>query len=181
VQVSYRLDAAGLTVRTTATNVGEGDCPFASGQHPYLSPGDGLVDECRLEVPARTRILTDELRQLPIGSEPVDGTVFDWRRARQVASMRLDDPSTDLVRAGDGRAWVRLYRPDGCVVELWMDRGYPIVELFTGDTLTASRRRRGLGVEPMSAPPNAFQSGEMTRLGPGESWTAEWGVRLVDR
>jgi len=182
VQVSYRLDAAGLTVRTTATNVGEVDCPFACGQHPYLSPGDGLIDLCRLEVPARTRIVTDATRQLPVGKKPVEGTAFNWRWPRPLESVRLDDPFTDLSRDEEGRAWVRLHRPDGSTVELWVDRAYPIVELFTGDTLTASRRRRGLGVEPMSAPPNSFQSGELVqRLRPGQSWTGEWGVRMVDR
>lgn len=182
LQVSYRLSAAGLTVKTTASNVGDVDCPFACGQHPYLSPGDGLIDRCRLEVPARTRIVTDAARQLPVGHEPVEGTAWDWRCPRPLASARLDDSFTDLSRDDEGRAWVRLHRPDGSTVELWVDRSYPLVEVFTGDTLGASRRRRGLGVEPMSAPPNAFQSGELVqRLRPGQSWTGEWGVRMVDR
>ncbi len=179
VEVSYQLDAAGLTVRTTATNVGDAACPFACGQHPYLSPGHGLIDGCELELPARTRIVTDPERQLPTGCEQVGGTAFDWRRQRAVGQARLDDGFTDLERDSDGRAWVTLHRPDGCLVQVWMDDAYPIVELFTGDTLTADRRRRGLGVEPMSAPPNAFRSGELVHtLRPGESWSAEWGARL---
>src|SRR5271156_382629 len=47
VSVAYELGEAGLTVTTVATNVGERACPFASGQHPYLSPGSCLIDECR--------------------------------------------------------------------------------------------------------------------------------------
>lgn len=179
VEVSYQLHAAGLTVRTTATNVGDAACPFACGQHPYLSPGHGLIDGCELELPARTRIVTDPERQLPTGCEQVDGTAFDWRRPRALGRARLDDGFTDLERDSDGRAWVTLHRPDGSLVQVWMDDAYPIVELFTGDTLTADRRRRGLGVEPMSAPPNAFRSGELVRtLRPGESWSAEWGACL---
>jgi len=34
-----------------------------------------------------------------------------------------------------------------------VDRSYPYIELYTADTLTAERRRGGLGVEPMTCPP----------------------------
>ena len=52
-----------------------------------------------------------------------------------------------------------------------MDESYPYLELFTGDTLARSRRRHGVGAEPMSGPPNAFQTGGCTRLEPAESCT----------
>ena len=52
-------------------------------------------------------------------------------------------------------------------------------EIYTGDTLAPERRRHGLGTEPMSCPPNAFQSGEgVIRLEPGASVTTRWGARL---
>ena len=41
VQVSYRLDETGLSVTTTATNLGDQPAPYACGQHPYLSAGGG--------------------------------------------------------------------------------------------------------------------------------------------
>ena len=60
-----------------------------------------------------------------------------------------------------------------------MDEHHPIIELYTGDELAAARRRRGLGAEPMTCPPNGLQSGEgVIRLEPGESVTTRWGVRL---
>ena len=50
VQVEYTVShQAGLTVTTTATNLGDGPCPYGAGQHPYLSPGTGLIDECTLQ------------------------------------------------------------------------------------------------------------------------------------
>jgi hypothetical protein len=58
--------------------------------------------------------------------------------------------------------------------------GYPYVELFTGDSVPhphPQRRRRGLGVEPMTAPPNALQSGtDLTRLEPGAATSTSWGL-----
>ena len=51
--------------------------------------------------------------------------------------------------------------------------------LVAMDTLAPHRARRGLGCEPMTAPPNAFATGEgVIRLQPGETSTHVWGVRL---
>lgn len=178
VTVEYRLDDAGLTTTTTATNLGATACPFGAGQHPYLSPGLGLVDDCTLTLPAATRITTDPERQLPTGTEPVDGTAFDFRAGRVLGALTVDAPFRDLVRDDAGLCTARLAGPDGAVVELWVDRSYPILEVYTGDTLAPDRRRRGLAVEPMTCPPNAFETGELVRtLQPGESVRTVWGVR----
>lgn len=179
VAVDYVLDGEGLTVTTTATNRGERTCPYGCGQHPYLSPGDGLIDDAVLHFAAGTRIVTDPQRQLPTGTEPVAGGRFDFSQGRRLGDQRIDFAFTDLARDGAGRAWVRLEGPDGRRAELWVDETYPIVELFTGDTLSPHRRRQGLGTEPMSCPPNAFQSGEgVRRVAPGQAVTTRWGARL---
>ena len=158
VEVDYALGEEGLRVATTATNAGLGPCPYGAGQHPYLSPGSGLVDDCTLQLEADTRILTDE-RQLPTGTEVTAGTAYDFAEARTLGAQRLDFAFTDLARDTDGRAWARLGGPDGGHAELWVDGSYPIIEVYTGDTLAPGRRRRGLGTEPVTCPPNAFQSG----------------------
>lgn len=180
VSIAYELDEnAGLTVTTTAVNVGERACPYGTGQHPYLSPGAGLVDDCLLELPARTRILTDEERQLPCGREPVEGSAYDFRRVRRLGEMSIDSAYTDLDRDASGKAVAKLTRPDGSRVELWVDEAYPFIEIFTADTIAPSRARRGMAVEPMTCAPNAFQSGEgLVRLEPGRSLRACWGIGL---
>lgn len=179
VQVDYRLDDAGLSVTTTATNIGGRACPYGCGQHPYLSAGSGLIDDCTLQLAAHTRIVTDSDRQLPTGSEDVTGTPFDFRVGRPIADLQIDHAFTDLDRDSEGRAWVSLTGPDERTTELWVDRAYPIIELYTADTLAPARRRRGLGTEPMTCPPNAFQSGRgVIALEPGETARATWGARL---
>jgi aldose 1-epimerase len=179
VAVDYRLAGDGLVVTTTATNAGDRACPYGCGQHPYLSPGSGLLDDCDLELAAETRITTDEARQLPSGTESVAGTPFDFRTRRRIGSLPIDFAFTDLARDEEGRAWVRLWGADGGCRELWVDESFPFVEIYTGDTLAPERRRRGLGTEPMSCPPNAFQSGEgVIRLEPGASVTMRWGARI---
>lgn len=180
VSVAYTLTEEGLVVTTEATNTGDQACPYASGHHPYLSAGDGVVDDCLLEFAAAVRIATDDVRQLPTDDEPVEGSPFDFREARRLGTTQIDYAFTGLERDGDGRAWVRLTRPDGQRVEAWTDDAYPFLEIYTGDTLSPERRRRGLGVEPMTCAPNGFRSGRgLLRLEPGESTTSAWGARLA--
>jgi aldose 1-epimerase len=180
VAVAYGLDDEGLTVQSTVTNIGPRPCPFGSGQHPYLSAGPGArVDDCRLQVRAGTRILTDPERQLPTGTEAVPGTDFDFSAGARIGQRTIDDPFTDLERDPQGRAWVRLERPDSRTVELWCDRSYEVLELYTGDTLAPDRRRQGLAAEPMTCPPNGLATGEgVILLEPGQSQVSSWGVRL---
>lgn len=169
VEIAYALGDDGLTVTTTAVNRGGADLPFASGQHPYLSPGAGTIDACELVVPGRSRLVNDD-RMLPIGREPAQfrGVIGD---------TVMDAAFTDLERNPDGLAWTTLRCPDGVEIGLWQDETYPYVMVFTGDTLAPSRRRHGLAVEPMTAPPNAFATGDgVRRLRPSESVVSAWGI-----
>ena len=180
VSVTYELGESGLVVRTKATNLGERTAPYGHGQHPYLSPGLGTVDDCILQLDAEVRILTDPDRKLPTGSEAVDGTAYDFRQGRPISGIELDYAFTGLHRDTDGLAWVHLTGPDEHTAHLWVDQTYPIIELFTGDTLRSSRRRRGLGAEPMTCPPNALQTGDgVVQLEPGASLTTTWGAMLT--
>jgi aldose 1-epimerase len=180
VRIEYALDENGLSVRTAATNLSDSACPYGAGQHPYLSPGEGVIDECTLEFAAGTRIVTDAERSLPTGREVAGGGEYDFSRPRVLGDQVIDDGFTDLVRDDAGRAVCRLTAPDGATAELWVDESYPFIELFTGDTLRPPRQRRGLAVEPMTCAPNAFQSGEgLIRLEPDQTHASHWGVRLT--
>lgn len=178
LSAEYTLDAAqGLTVRLTATNAGSTGLPYGCGAHPYLTAGAEGLDACTLELKAATRLLTDA-RGIPQGHESVEGTPYDFRAPRSLSGLRLDHAFTDLSRDAQGRAWATLRGPDGAAVSLWVDEQHPWIEIFTGDHLKdPARRRKGLGVEPMSCPPNAFASGrDVCVLGAGESVTHTWGI-----
>ena len=83
VEVEYRLGDGGLTVSTTATNVGDRALPYAYGQHPYLSAGGGVLDDCSARVPRRDHAVeTDAERQLPTDDVPVAGTPYDFSTRR---------------------------------------------------------------------------------------------------
>jgi aldose 1-epimerase len=176
VEVDYSVSDAGLVVQTTARNIGDRPCPYGCGHHPYLSPGAGAVDDCTLELPAATRILTDD-RQLPSGAEPVAGTPFDFRRGRRIGELQIDFPFTVIDSDGDGGSVTRLTGPDQRTVELWADATYQFLEVYTGDTLAPARRRTGVAVEPMTCPPNAFRSGvDLVVLDAGESHSAGFTI-----
>lgn len=177
-EITYRLSGTGLVVETAATNVGEVPCPYATGAHPYVQLGAERVDELRVRLPAASWYPTDD-RGIPTERKSVAGTDHDLRELRPVGDLVLDTAFTDLEQSADGTSTVLVRGPGDSQVELWMDEQYRYVELFTGDSLPEKeRRRRSLGVEPMTAAPNAFRTGDGLRtLDPGSTCQATWGLR----
>lgn len=161
-EIGYALGDAGLRVETTATNVGPVECPVTTGARPYLTLGTPLVDDLVVQVA---------------------GTPADLRQPAPLGRRVLETTYSGLARGDDGVASVLLRAPTGEAVEVWMDAAYTHVHLSTGDALPDPvRRRRGLGVAPSTAPPDAFGSGEgLAVLQPMESFSAAWGLRLLDR
>ncbi|HEU5035336.1 MAG TPA: aldose 1-epimerase family protein [Mycobacteriales bacterium] len=179
VRNDYSLDDDGITVRTTITNLGGEPMPVAAGSHPYLTVGTPTIDSAVLHLPADTWLPTGE-QQIPTGRAAVRGSDFDFREPRPLGSVEIDYTFTDLHRDSDGRFRLRLSAPDdSAATTFWIGPEFDFVEIFTGDALPdESRRRRGLGVEPMTAPPNALASGEsVIVLAPEESWSGSWGIR----
>jgi aldose 1-epimerase len=176
LRIEYGLSEEGLSVRQTATNLGEDPCPYGAGAHPYLRLGEGTVDVLVLQSRAETVLCSDE-RGIPTGSRSVEGTEYDFSEARSIGRTILDHAFKDLKRDADGMSRVRLSDPDGeDGVSLWVDEGYGYLMLFTGDSLP-DVNRRSLAVEPMTCAPNAFRSGDgLLVLDPGQSFTAAWGI-----
>ncbi|MGI8558663.1 MAG: aldose 1-epimerase family protein [Solirubrobacteraceae bacterium] len=176
LRVEYELDDEGLTVRVHARNCSAQPCPYATGAHPYLTLGGDTIDAAELTAPG-TRYMTTDERQIPTGSQPVEGTPFDFTKPRAIGATKLDTGFSDLRRDGDGLARVTLSGARR-EVSLWLSESYPFLMLFTGDTLgQPARRRVGLGVEPMTAAPNAFNSGEgLITLESAQQITTVWGI-----
>lgn len=179
LSLEYALGDEGLSVRTLATNAGDAPCPAGAGWHPYLSVGTATIDAATLQAPGERHLTVDE-QAIPTGeAPPVDGTPYDFRTPRRLGDTELDTAYRDLRRGPDGRARVELSADDGRRVSLWLDAGYRYLMLFTGDSLPhPERRRRGLGVEPMTCAPNALATGDgLVVLEPGATLAATWGLR----
>jgi aldose 1-epimerase len=168
--VDHLLAPDRLTVTVRVRNAGDRAAPFGVGMHPYLSVGataDGGIGDAEVTVPARTALDLDG--GLPTGTRrPFDGAVG------RIGDRALDDALTDLVRDDDGRARVRLRGPAGSL-ELAVDRAWPWLQVYSGDTLPEGQRRRSLAVEPMTCPPNALADGvDLVVLDPGGTWAGTW-------
>jgi aldose 1-epimerase len=169
--IDYVLSADRLEVTVRVGNAGREPAPFGLGLHPYLAVSareDGDVGQAELSLPARTLLVVDD-GGLPTGeTRPFDGGVG------RIGDRAFDDPLTDLTRNDDGWARVRLRGPAGAL-ELALDRAWPWLQVFTGDTLPVGQRRRSVAVEPMTCPPNALADGvDLVVLEPRGTWSGTW-------
>lgn len=174
--VRYELVDGGLDVTHAVENLSAEPAPVAVGTHPFFRIGDVPSEQLELTVHA-SRYIEVDVRLNPIAEHPVDGTGFDLRVPRLVGELTLDTAfgGVDTV---DGVSAV-LRAPDGRELRLLQDRFHPWVQVFTTPIFP---KNGGLGVavaiEPMTAPPNAFNTGQDLRwVEPGETWTLGWGIR----
>ena len=175
IEVEYSLSDDGLRVEVVTANVGTSPAPYGHGAHPYLTVGR-RIDDCELTLPAGARCETDE-RGLPGEAEDVAGGPYDFRSPRLIGGTTFDHPFTRLEADPDGLTRVTLRDPDtGRSASLWAESAYPWLQVFSGDGLGA-RAREALAVEPMTCPPDAFNSGvDLIVLQPGESHASVFGI-----
>jgi aldose 1-epimerase len=176
-RVTYALTEDGLAVTHVLRNDGDTDAPVAVGTHPYLRIGDVPSGELTLRVDADTHVDIDD-RSNPVGTTAVEGTPLDLRSGRLVDELDLDD-GFGGVPVTDGRAEHSLTAPDGRRVVLWGDENMRYVQVFTPRNFPApdGTQHQAVAIEPMTAPANAFNSGDGLRwLAPDEEWTVRWGI-----
>jgi aldose 1-epimerase len=181
--VTFSLDEDGLHTTVTGTNTGPTAAPWGTGPHPYLVAGGGRVDEWTLTLPADQVLTVTEDRLIPTGLADVatesDG-VWDFRTARIIGDTFIDHAFTGLARTADGQTSVRLTAPEGTGVEMVWGADCPWVQIHTADQPVPELNRLGLAVEPMTCPPDAYNSGtDLIVLEPGASASASWTIRAV--
>ena len=181
VEVEYRLDGDGLRQTVTAHNIGADAAPWGTGPHPYLVAGPGRVDDWTLTLPASEVLTVTADRLSPVAVEPVtEHPEWDFREGRLLGDVFIDHAFTELGRT-EGNAEVRLVTADGSGVGLAWDEGCPWVQVHTADTpAVPATHRIGLAVEPMTCPPDAFNSGvDLVTLAPGATHAASWRLFAV--
>jgi aldose 1-epimerase len=181
MQVAYRVGRHGLEWEIAGVNVGDDPAPYGCALHPYLVAGEGRVDDWTLTLPAQQYLTVSADRLLPAGLEPVAGTGFDFRAPRPIGTAFLDHAFTGLVRDENGHATVTLTDAHGAGVAMRWDETWPWVQVHTADRPEPELNRSGLAVEPMTCPPDAFNSGrDLVRLQPGDEHRARWHVWALD-
>ena len=178
LRARYTLGDDGLTCRVTASNIGDRPAPFGVAGHPYLVAGSGPVDRWTLELPATRVQQVTAGRLVPTGVTDVAGAGFDFREPRSLAGVEVDHAFTGLVADADGLVRARVRAADGTGAQCtWDPASLPWVQVHTADLLPPEPNRAGLAVEPMTCPPDAFNSHDDLRvIAPGGSTTAAWTI-----
>lgn len=184
IEVAYDLGPDGLVATVTATNLGADRAPYGVAQHPYLTAGSPMNNECVLSLPAATVLEVEPERLTPLALTDVataDGGAFDFRTPRVIGTQFIDHAYSGLQLEDDGFCEVTLVRPDGAGTRMrWDGRVLPWVQIHTADRPEPDRNRVGLAVEPMTCPPDAFNSGtDLVILDPGARHTANWTIGVV--
>ena len=182
IVVEYHLDDDGLHQSVTAHNTGATAAPFGTGPHPYLVAGPAPLEEWTLDLPAEEVLTVTPDRLIPIeivAVESEDRGVFDFRTPRVLADTAIDHAFTGLRRDTSGIATVTVTDPGGTGVAMTFGEECGWVQIHTAD-LDPVRPRIGLAVEPMTCPPDAFNTGrDLLLIAPGESATASWVITAV--
>lgn len=174
--VSYALDADGLHCRVSAGNTGQAAAPYGVCPHPYLLAGPAPLDQWSLEFDAGFFLEMTPDGRRPLAARPVSGHPYDFRLPRPIGRTQIDTAFTGLAFEG-GEARLVVRDPGGTGVGMTWDRNSPWLQLFTGDKAPPLPNRLGLAVEPMSCPPDAFNTGtDLVRLESGAVHEAGWSI-----
>ena len=160
----YSLDAeSGLDVELSATNIGTGTAPFGAGFHPYLAIDDTRTDDLELENPASI-IYEADASMIPVAAHDVADFGLDFRSPARIGASQLDHAFAGLP---EGTWAVTLRDPtSGVGVSLSSDARW--LQVYSADYIG----RVGVAVEPMTCPPDAFNSGtDVVALEPGATHT----------
>ncbi|GAA1821161.1 aldose epimerase family protein [Nesterenkonia flava] len=144
--------------------------PFGAGFHPYLTAAGAPLNTCRLRLPATTAVTTKASGKV-VDRAPVSGDL-DLTNGPLLAGRSIDHPFTGLPEEG----WTAelIHGPSGLVVRMIADT--PWVQVYTGERID----RAGVAVEPMTCPPNAFNSGEdLIHLTPGEWFRVGYSIEAI--
>jgi aldose 1-epimerase len=180
--VTYALAEDGLTIRLEATNTGPDPAPLGVSIHPYLCAGSGVVDDWSLQLPAASVLTVTPDRLIPQEVQPVTEAAdqFDFRRERVIADTFLDHAFTDLSADPDGRFSARLTDGTGQGVIMRWEQDCRWLQVHTADLPAPKPSRIGLAVEPMTCPPDAFNSGQdLVVLPPGGSTVVQWEIAAL--
>ncbi len=161
-KATYRLTDDGLELRVTTTNVGQNAAPYGASTHPYLNVGV-LADQCVLSVPARTVLRVDE-KMAPVAEVPVAEAGLDLTDGPSLDGLSIDHAFGGMP---EGTWVVELSDPGtGRAVSMTSDDRW--VQVYTAE----NQDRAGVAVEPMTCPPNAFNTGtDLLVLQPGDQHT----------
>ena len=185
LEITYAVRGDGLVVSTSVVNEGAELAPCALGFHPYLRVGGHDLDDLWVHLAVDRAVQVDD-RLLPVAIGPL--TPGAAGSAGSVDPSDLPLAGRDLnhcfrsVPGPDGVHSHRVVGPDGRGVEIRADASFGWVQVFTcPDFPRGPAPVRALALEPMTAPPDALNSGiDLQWLAPGEQWALTWSLHAIE-
>lgn len=167
LQVSYEIIEQGVEISVLSENVGDISAPYGVSIHTYLVAG-ALVknNELLLQLPTDQFLEVDAERLLPIKLQPVTGTNFDFISLKKISDLFIDHAfkySSDYPRS------ISLLNAEGQGAEVIFDEQSNWIQIHTADRDLQADSRMAVAIEPMTCPPDAFNSGiDLVVLEPGK-------------
>jgi aldose 1-epimerase len=180
--VTYSLTGEGLTISLGASNTGGGSAPFGTGIHPYLFAGSGVMNDWFLQLPAASVLAVTPDRLIPLEVHPVteSASQFDFRSQRAIGDTFLDHAFTHLSADSDGMFIARLTDAAGEGVAIRWGPECRWLQVHAADRPDPQTNRIGLAIEPMTCPPDAFNSGRDLMILPvGGSTVVQWYLAAI--
>lgn len=160
-----------FTMQTSIQNPGSDVLPFGYGWHPYFNAGSS-VDHMEISFPSTHKLIVDD-RMIPTG----DRASYDqFNSESSLEGVQLDD--CFLVGSGQKKVVTRIRDTHtGAHYSVWQESG---VDKFNFLQVYTPPDRDCIAIEPMTCPPDAFNSGEsLLKLNPGASWAGTFGVSVL--
>jgi len=182
-EVTYALDAQGVSITTTVKNLARqgGPLPFYMGMHPYfvvedVSKSTVVFDACSAwneivvdkdMIPTTATTPFSGFRGEPIGGSRLEPTSWDTgfkATASQAACPELRTEVFDPAQGDSGVLWMK--SPE-----------FQWLQVFTGG---APALAQAVAIEPMSGETDAYNNGQAVELllQAGETWEGTFGFAL---
>lgn len=175
LEVEYRLVDDGIVVEYRVHNVGEHTAPFAIGAHPFVTIGGVPAQQLRVQLNCTSQLVLDPERMVPVERRELPAAE-GLRAGVRLSELEADDAFADPILQG-GRSQHTLTADDGRAVEVWGDEHFGYWQVFTSRSYPG--QEVALAIEPMTAPGNAFVSGDgVIMLGADEHVSMRWGITL---
>ncbi|MCV9386881.1 aldose 1-epimerase [Reichenbachiella ulvae] len=154
----------GVKIETQIENTGSSNMPIGDGWHPYFQFENG-VDQIELKMGAAKRISSLAGNEVSdthgfeagkvFGNTALDDC-FEVKSSEEAFVISMTDPSNELE------------------LQLWQDQAYGYYQIYSPDT------RKTLAVEPVTCPPNAFNTGVgVVTLKPGGKHQLSCGIKAI--
>jgi len=178
VVACYTLSSRGLDCKVESKNLGNQSAPYGVSIHPYLIADKSyIIDHCVLKMPSHEYMEVDPERLLPIEIRGVPKN-FDFNSGKLIGPQFIDHAfHIDYTKKDQA---VTIMAPSQKGVKMTYSEAARWIQIHTADRGGGADSRTCLAVEPMSCPPDAFNSGvDLLLLSEGETHSISWQISAV--